>query len=167
MRDSYRPVLDIPRTPLETLLEVLAAVGIVATIAMTVWGWSHLPAIIPTHYDVAGRPNSYGGKGSLLTLPILSICLAILLTFVSRFPHRYNYPWQITAENAPRQYYLARLLLRWILFEMVWIICVLQWSIIQAAQNGSAGSILLITSALVLALMVTIILYIRTAANAR
>jgi hypothetical protein len=97
----------------------------------------------------------------LLTLPIVSICLAVLLTVLSRYPHIYNYPWSITAENAPRQYYLARLLLWWIMLEMVWMLCGLQGLIIQSAQSHHApDAILLLIPASVLGLFVTIILYI-------
>src|SRR5581483_10233731 len=111
MRSQYsrnRPILHLPRTPFETLLEVLTLLGVIMVLAITVWGYIALPTTIPTHYNIQGAPNAYGSKASLLTLPILTICLAVLLTVLSRFPHRYNYPWPITPENAPRQYALAR-----------------------------------------------------------
>src|SRR2546429_9503252 len=92
MRKQSRPVLPLPRTPLEMLLEVLTVLGLIAVIAITTWGWLTLPAIIPTHYGFSGVPNAYGGKRSLLTIPIVSVCLAVLLAVLSRFPHRYNYP---------------------------------------------------------------------------
>jgi len=167
MRNRNRPVLTLPRTPFETLLLALTALGMITVLVITVWGYFALPAIIPTHYGLSGAPTAYGGKGSLLILPILAICLTVLLTCVSRYPHRYNYPWPITAENAPRQYYLARLLLRWIALEVVWVLCGLQWLLIQAAQRHSTGPILLVAPAMVLALIVTIILHRRTAARAR
>ena len=168
MRNRYRPVLHLPRTPFEKLLEALTALGIIILIAMTVWGYFALPAVIPTHYGFSGAPNAYGGKGSLLTLPIVSICLAVLLTVLSRYPHLYNYPWPITAENAPRQYSLARLALRLITLEMVLMVCGLQGLIIQSAQSHRApDAILLLIAAFVLVLFVTIILYIGSAARAR
>jgi uncharacterized membrane protein len=168
MRKRSRPVLHLPRTQFEKLLEALTALGIIILIAMTVWGYFALPAVIPTHYGFSGAPNGYGGKGNLLTLPIVSICLAVLLTVLSRYPHIYNYPWPITAENAPRQYYLARLLLWWITLEMVWMLCGLQGLIIQSAQGYHApDAILLLIPASVLVLFVTIILYIYIAARAR
>jgi uncharacterized membrane protein len=167
MRSRYRPVLHLPRTPFETLLAALTLLGIIVILAMTVWGYFTLPAIIPTHYNIWGAPNAYGGKASLLALPILAICLALLLTFLSRYPHRYNYPWPITLENAPRQYTLARLLMRALTLELVWTFCALQWFLIQAAQNYSAGPILLIVPVIVLILIITIILYVRAAARAR
>src|SRR6266699_5384289 len=167
MRNHSRPVVHIPRTPLQTLLEVLTALGLIALIAMTVWGYFALPAVIPTHYGFSGAPNAYGGKGSLLALPIVCICLAVLLTVLSRCPRRYNYRWPITAENAPRQYSLARLALRLTTLEMVLMVCGLQGLIIQAAQSHHApDAILLLIAAFVLAVIVTIILCIRTAARA-
>ena len=169
MKNRSRPVLHLPRTPLQTLLEVLTAFGLIALIAMTVWGYFALPAVIPTHYGFSGAPNAYGGKGSLLPLPILSICLAVLLTVLSRYPRRYKYSWPITPENAPRQYALFRLLMRWITLEMVWMLCGLQGLLIQSAQSHHAPDavLLLIPAFFVLAVIVTIILCIRTAARAR
>jgi uncharacterized membrane protein len=168
MRNRSRPMLPIPRTPLEKRLEALTALGLIALIAMTVWGYFALPAVIPTHYGLSGAPNAYGGKGSLALLPIVSICLVVLLTVLSRFPHLYNYPWPITTENAPRQYTLARLLLRWITLEMVWMFCGLQGLIIQSAQSPqSPEALVLFIPAMVLTLVVTIILYLGAAARAR
>ena len=167
MRKYSRPVLSIPRTPYETLLVALTVLGVIAVLIIAAWGWLILPATIPTHYGISGTPNAYGGKGGLLILPILSICLATLLTFVSRFPHSFNYPWAITEENAPRQYYLARLLMRWLALEIVLMMCGLQWLIIQAAQSHSASSILLVIPVLVVALTVTIVLYLVSASRAR
>lgn len=167
MRKYSRPILSIPRTPYETLLVALTVLGIVAVLIITVWGWLVLPTTIPTHFSISGTPDSYGGKGGLLVMPIFSICLAALLTFVSRFPHTYNYPWPITAENAPRQYYLARLLMRWLALDIVLMMCILQWLIIQAAQSNSASSILLVVPILVAALIVTIVLYMIRASRAR
>jgi len=168
MKNRSRPVLHLPRTPLQTLLEALTALGVIILIAMTVWGYFALPAVIPTHYGFSGAPNAYGGKGSLLPLPILSICLAVLLTVLSRYPRRYNYSWPITPENALRQYSLVRLLMRWIRLEMVWMVCGLQGLIIQSAQSHHApDAVLLLIAAFVLAVIVTIILGIRTAARAR
>ena len=167
MRKRSRPVLHLPRTPFETLLEALTVLGIITILAMTVWGWLTLPAIIPTHYGISGAPNAYNGKEILLIFPIISICLAALLTFLSRYLHRFNYAWPITAENAPRQYYLMRLFLRWITLEIVWMLCGLEWIAIQAAHGPLSGPILFIPLAIAPVVIVTIILYIVIAARAR
>lgn len=167
MRNRSRPILHLPRTPLETLLAVLTVFGLIAVIAITVWGFFTLPGTIPTHYGLSGTPNASGDKASLVTLPIIALCLTVLLTLLTRYPHRYNYLWPITAENAPRQYVLARLLLRFLALELIWMFCALQWLLILAAQRNSASFILLVVPVIVLVLIVTIILYVRAASRAR
>ena len=171
MRNRSRPVLHLPRTQFEKLLEALSALGFITVIAMTAWGWQALPTVIPTHYGISGAPNAYGDKGPLLIVPIISVCLAVLLAFsmifVSRFPHLCNYPWPITAENAPRQYSLMRLFLRWITLEIVCMLCGLQWVLIQAAQGSPPDFLLLLIPAFLLTEFLTIILYLRAAARAR
>lgn len=168
MRKQSRPVLHLPRTPLETLLEALTVLGIITVIAVTTWGWLTLPAIIPTHFDMSGTPNAYGSKGSLLILPILSVCLGILLTVWSHFPHLCNYPWPITAENAQRQYTLVQLLLCALALEVVWTLCILQWAIIRAAQNQVGKDIILLVPLTMTAVLIaTIIVYICAAIRAR
>jgi uncharacterized membrane protein len=167
MWNRSRPVLDIPLSPFEAFLVILSVLGIITVLAITWWAWSALPAIIPTHSGLSGALNASGGKVVLLIFPILSIGLAVLLAIVSRFPHTYNYPWPITEENAPRQYFLARLLLRWITLEVVWTFCGVQWALIQAAQTHSAGAMFLFAPAIVLALFVTIAWHRRAASRAR
>lgn len=167
MRNQSRPVLYLPRTPLETLLEVLTVLGLISVIALTIWGWQTLPARIPTHFGLSGTPNAFGSKVTLLMLPIISICLAVLFFFVSRSPHRYNYPWPITRENAARQYSLARLLICWLALEIVLMFCGLQWIMIQAAQSQAGIAFLLVVPVVVFILLVTIIFYVRVASRAR
>ena len=167
MNKRSRPVLDIPLSPLEMLLVILTVLGMITIVAITLWAWTTLPAIVPTHYGFSGRPNAYGGKGFLLVMPVLSIFLGSLLMFVGRYPHTYNYPWPITRENAARQYYLARLLIRWIMLETVWVLCGVQWALILASQTHFAGAMILFAPAIVIALIVTIVLYRRSAARAR
>ena len=167
MRNRSRPVLHLPRTPFEKLLEALTALGVITVIAMAIWGYFTLPAIIPTHYGLSGMPTAYGGKGPLLIVPIICICVAVLMTFVNRYPHLYNYPWPITAENAPRQYALARLLMHWITLEIVCMCCGLEWIFIQAAQGTPPDFLLLFIPAFLLAVIMTVILYFLAAARAR
>jgi len=169
MTKRYRPVLHIPRTQIEKLLEALTALGIITLLAMAVWGYLTLPAVIPTHFGFSGEPNAYGDKGNLLIVPIIAIVLAVLLTVLSSFlPRISTHRWPMTEENAPRQYYLVRLLLRWITLEMVWLFCSLQWFILQSIQsNHSHDALLLVIPAFLVAVIVTIILYIRSAARAR
>ena len=167
MSNHHYPALYPPRTQIEKLLEVCIVIGIIIVFAMTLWGYFTLPAIIATHYGKSGVPNAYGGKENLFIVPIVSICQAALLLFLSRFPQRYKFPWSITPKNAPRQFLLVRLLLHWIACELVWMCCGLQLIVLQSAQGPLSGLILLIPLAIPLCLIITIILYFFIAARAR
>ena len=67
---------------------------------MTVANYFELPEIIPTHYNEAGEADSYGDKLNILALPIISTLLFIGLTILNKRPHLFNYPSEITKENA-------------------------------------------------------------------
>lgn len=109
--------------------------GLLVLIAITIWGFLAAPAIVPTHFNAPGQPDNYGGKASLILLPIIGIVLFILIAVLARYPHTYNFPWPITEENAPRQYLLARTFLRWLSLILCWLFAVLQWGIIQSALS--------------------------------
>lgn len=167
MMKRYRPRLDIPRTSLDTMLEIAALLFLLANIVLTIWNYLALPNTVPTHFGITGQPDSYGSKNSIFFLPVISIIIYPLFVFLTRRPHIYNYPVTITEENAPRQYYLARLLLKWVLVEMNCMWLILQWLTIQAAYNSRAGSILLAVPLICILLLVTIGIYIRKALQAR
>lgn len=154
-----RPVINVPRTPLENMLEELAACCLIGLIVVAIWGWLILPAIVPTHFNISGQPDAYSSKSALLILPVILLLAYGLLTLVERFPHTYNYPIAITAENAPRQYRLARMLLVWLKLEILAVGIILQWSIIQSVINSSGSSLLYFTFLLPILLLATVVIY--------
>lgn len=139
MAAQSRPVLKVPFSKLDLFAEVAALLGIILEVTITFFYWYALPARIPTHVGFNGQPDSWGGKGSLIALVVVSLVLYVGLTLLERYPHIYNYPVQITEENAPRQYSIARSLLVWVKLEMAWIFAVLQWQTIQVALGRAAG----------------------------
>lgn len=163
-----RPILHIPRSPLERNIEILAALGIAAIIALTIWAWLVLPTVVPTHYGIAGHPTSYGNKGPLLLiLPLVTIFVFALLTFVGRYPHTFNYPRPITEENARSQYQRARTLIEVLKLEIVWLCCILQWVIFQATLTQSFGlGILVVGLCFPLVIIATVVGYGMRAARA-
>lgn len=163
----HRPVIHVPRTPLENILEVLAACCLIGFMAVAIWGWLILPAVVPTHFGISGQPDAYGSKGTLLILPVIFLLVYGLLTFLERFPHTYNYPVTITEENAPRQYKRARILLVWLKLEILAAGMILQWNIIQSAANRSGSGLLYFTFLLPVLLLATVIIYMIKARRER
>ena len=128
-----RPVLDLPPSRLETMLRVLVVVGIAVCIVQLVLVWDALPASVPMHVGVTGRPDRYDSKSMLLFLPAVAVALTLLLTLVARFPQSFNYPVRVTPENAPRLYRQGRLLLAWLNVLLVWLCAAIEQQTVEIA----------------------------------
>ena len=53
---------------------VLQALGLLVLLAVTVFilsRWAQLPAELPTRFDAAGQPTSYGDRSSLVSLLVV------------------------------------------------------------------------------------------------
>jgi uncharacterized membrane protein len=134
-----RPKLTLPRSPLEKVLEVVGVLLLLFMVGLLLVSWPSVPETIPTHFNAAGQPDNYGGKGSLVVVPIVALVLYALLTVVSFFPQVFNFPWRITEQNAEAQYRLARTLLTWLKVELLATMTYILWMQTQAALNHLPG----------------------------
>jgi len=66
--------------------------------------YTTLPNEIPMHFNLKGEADDYGGKNILIALPIISFITSVILIYMTKFPHNYNYPVKITKENALKEY---------------------------------------------------------------
>ncbi len=134
-----RPKIKLPYTAPEKLLQAGAVFLLLATAALTVSSMGALPARIPTHFGFDGSPDGWGGKDSLLLLPVLSAVFYAGLTALERVPWIYNYPVEITEKNAPGQYRAGRLMIEWMKLVVLAIYFYLQWQTIEGAKGLSHG----------------------------
>jgi hypothetical protein len=72
-------------------------------------------------------------------LPATGLFLYILMTIIEQFPQIYNYPVQITEENAERQYRNAVRLIRVLKTVILIIFSFLSFKTIQTATGNSSG----------------------------
>lgn len=128
-----RPVLQIPKTTVEKGLDLLSAFLLGMIFFQVIYFWNKLPNQIPIHMNVFGEVDGWGGKGTLLVLPIIAVLIFLPLFFLSRYPHVFNYPVQITAENAPKLYLEARRMLVLINFETILFFAITDLEIIRIA----------------------------------
>lgn len=140
VKPGRRPVLRVPFSPLEVILEVMALVGVLFSILFVALSWPDMPPTIPTHFGASGRADAWGGRETLFILPAIAMALVYIpMTILSRFPHLFNYPWSITEANAARQYHLARVLLAFMKAETVWLFAYIEWQTIQVALGKAEG----------------------------
>ena len=134
-----RPKIKLPDRWYERLLRAVSAAAVLVLIGLTVYAMIRLPARIPTHFGGDGRADGWGGKGALWLLPTLGLAFFIGLRILEQFPWAYNYPVEITEENAAHQYRLGRFLIEWLNLTLVGTFLYLQWQTYRVAMNQSAG----------------------------
>ena len=109
-----RQKIKLELTTIDKTLEILGWISILAIWILTITNYTNLPDIIPIHYNGAGQADGFGGKGNILTLPLISTVLYIGMTILNKFPHIFNYPTDITKDNALRQYTNATRMIRYL-----------------------------------------------------
>lgn len=130
---NKRPKILLKKSKMERLFETLSLGCILTAVIYIASVWSSLPSTIPTHFNAAGNPDGWGGKGSIWFLPVLSTFLFILFLFLSRVPHLHNYPMEITEENAEKMYRSSKNLLAVTGFEVCFFLAIAVWGIVQTA----------------------------------
>ncbi len=103
------------------------------------FGPARLPARIPTHFGVNGRPDAWGPATALLFFPVIAIGLYLLITLVARNPSVFNYPVRVTPLNQPRLQALALDMIAWLKFELAWLFAAFEWFALRAARHPGAG----------------------------
>jgi len=121
------------------LRETLALAGLAFQIGILGVYWNALPARVPTHYGLNGAPDDYGAKATLLTLPLVAIAIYGLLTTVSFFPQRFNYPVAVTEQNRERLQAIAGAMMGWLKAEVTWIFAYIGGADIRVALGVSSG----------------------------
>lgn len=134
-----RPKITPIPTSTDKLVEVLGWIILLALWGWTITHYSSLPGTIPTHFNAAGKADGFGGKATILSLPLIASLLFIGITVLNRYPHSFNYPTAITQDNALRQYTLATRMLRYLKLVLVLVFGGIEFMTIQNATGKAAG----------------------------
>ena len=116
---NERPKIKLEFTTFDKTLEILGWTSLLAIWALIIANYTNLPEVVPIHYNVSGQADRFGAKGNVLILPIIATAIFIGLTILNKFPHVFNYPTNITVDNALRQYTNATRMMRYLKFIIV------------------------------------------------
>ena len=97
-----------PASLYQRIAGILAPVLLLGSIAYLCIIWHKLPQQIPTHYNASGQIDGYGGRGTLLILPIVGLVTDLSIALVGRFPKSWNTGKRVTVLNRARVYRLVR-----------------------------------------------------------
>lgn len=134
-----RPKIKLELTAIDKAFEVLGWISIFAIWVLTISNYSTLPDTIPIHYNGAGQADGFGGKGNILTLPIVATILFVGLTILNQFPHIFNYPTKISKDNAFKQYTNATRMVRYLKFICVAVFGLIVLQTIRNVNGQTSG----------------------------
>jgi len=98
-----------------------------------------LPELIPSHYGVGGEPDAFGKKSTLLLLLAITIGSYVGMFILNKFPHVFNYPTEVTSENARSLYKKATRMIRSLNTVIVVAMSYIIYATIQTAFNKQDG----------------------------
>lgn len=136
---AERPIIKLEWTAWDKILEGLGFLALVLLLVIPIYYYPELPDRIPKHYDAAGQVTSYGGKGMLWMTPIMGLITYAGLFFLNKVPHIFNYPIEITPENAERQYRMATRMIRTLNVIIVCTFLFTSYGTIQNALGNQVG----------------------------
>lgn len=132
---AKRPILQLKNTPWQNQMETISLIAISVLITYTSYYYFYLPDQIPTHFDISGKADRWGSKTSLLTLPIIGLAMYILLTFINKSPHLFNYATKVTEKNAAHLYQTGRSLNTTLKAVILVSFIYITWSSIQSTYG--------------------------------
>ncbi len=134
-----RPIIEVPKEPIDWFLEGVAWIAIFSMFAYPLYHYGSLPEEIPTHFGPDGQPDAFGSKKSIWILPIISLITFIIFVVLNRSPHIFNYPTKITEDNALVQYQAATRLMRLLNAIITVFMAYITYGIVQTALENQNG----------------------------
>ncbi len=157
-----RPRIRPEKEPVDFLLEITGMILVVAIVIITALKYHGLPEQIPTHFNASGQPDDYSNKSMIWFLAGITVVMFTGLSVLNRFPYIFNFPVNITPENAERLYRHATRSMRLINLLTTIMFFYLTWQSIAVATGKAAGLGMWFLPITVIAItMVTIYMVIR------
>jgi uncharacterized membrane protein len=136
---NKRPRIKLQLNQTDKVLEIIGWISVFGIWALPLINYFDLPEIIPIHFNGAGKADRFGNKTHIFVLPIISTLLFIGLTILNKHPHIFNYPSQITKENAVDQYTNATRMMRVLKLVIVLLFGLIVFKTIQNVNGHADG----------------------------
>ena len=136
---NKRPRIKLQLNQTDKILEVVGWVSVFGIWALPLINYFDLPEIIPIHFNGAGKADRFGNKTHIFVLPIISTLLFVGLTILNKNPHVFNYPSQITKENAVHQYTNATRMMRVLKLVIVLLFGLIIFKTIENVNGNADG----------------------------
>lgn len=113
------------------------------------YSFPNLPALIPVHFGIDGKPNGWGGKYTILFIPLINLTLVCFMASVRKHPFSYlNLPIKVSNNNVEERVKLGKQLLDLICVAISILFFFVELHIVKSSQNpiSSNGLFIVIIS---------------------
>ena len=114
MGNNNRPKIDIPKTKIEWLLNIIGYIALTSMVVLLLMNWSNLPDEVPAHFGATGEVDRWGSKMELLIIPGIAIVLHVFMMIIERVPETHNYPPRFNESNARAFYTNSRQIMNYL-----------------------------------------------------
>jgi len=136
---TSRPRHKIPPDKIDLFVELITLVLLLITFSLPILYYSKLPDEIPIHFNLKGIADGFADKHFIFLLPLLTAGQFLLLKYLNKNPHKYNYPRPITEENAIDQYTAATKMIRMLNLFCTALFSYLTVHIIRSSIRNTEG----------------------------
>lgn len=133
------PKIAVRKEPVDLALERAGYIGLLLLFILPAYYFGSLPDQVPRHFGADGLPTAWSGKGIVWLLPVIGLITFVKIAILSYFPHIYNYPTTVTAENAERLYRLGSRMMRLLNTILVYIFLYITYGTIHTALGEQDG----------------------------
>lgn len=120
------------------MLEGYTLAAILVMVTLTLVHWRALPATIPIHFGISGKPDGWGGKESIWVLPLLAVIVNVALSISSVFPAMQNLPFAVDRSRPEVQQLLLQMATT-MKVAVVMVLAILNWLMIEVARGRLPG----------------------------
>lgn len=123
---------------MDRIYEVVGFVAVLAGFGLVAVAYGSLPEDVPRHFGFDGEPTAYSSKGILWLLPSVGAAIYACLHWFKRRPDRFNYPMEVTAQNATALYQISFGLITRLNTITALLILFIVFGTVQSARSGDA-----------------------------
>lgn len=150
----YIQILTTMKTHNNSLVFLAILIAII-NLVYAAYSFANLPATIPIHFGIDGKPNGWGEKYSIFFIPLINLALVGFMASVRKNPFSYlNLPIKSSNNNLEERMNLGRQLLDLVSICISTLFFFIELDIVKSSQNPlSSNGIFFIILGIVAAIL--------------
>lgn len=148
------------------VMYVTAYILLVASLMWTIYNYSNIADIVPTHFNIAGEADAWSNKSvtSVFSLPIIHMLIVISLSFIYAKPQYTNFPISLALMTLKKNdrtkiFNISRELLAITLLWISIMFSYIQYGVVSMATNNPEKISSIFMEGMVASLLIIIAIY--------